>query len=86
MRKPVLLWVLAFVLTLASAVYQRLTGPTYPVSGRVSIADCEFAYRLARSHGGTSNQPVELKTGDPRVAGSLCGGGSAQTRIGRGSR
>lgn len=71
MRKTVLLWVLAFIITLASAVYQRLTGPTYPVSGRASFAGREFKYRLARSHGGNSNQPVELKTGDPEIAGDL---------------
>jgi hypothetical protein len=69
--KTVLLWALAFVLTLASAVYQRLTGPTYPVSGRVALAGREIAFKLTRSHGGKSNQPVEIKSGDPRISGEL---------------
>jgi hypothetical protein len=71
LRRTVLLWGLAFIITLASAVYQRFTGPTYPVSGRVSLAGKELKYRLARSHGGKSNQPVEIKTGDPQITGDI---------------
>ncbi|MBS1261427.1 MAG: hypothetical protein MAG453_00748 [Calditrichaeota bacterium] len=48
--RAVLLWLLAFVLTIAFAVFQRLTGPTYPVSGTVEIAGETIDYTLARSH------------------------------------
>jgi len=48
MRK-VLLWVLAITITLGSAVYQRLTGPTYPLRGQASFLGQEIKYRLPRS-------------------------------------
>ena len=49
--KKTLFWVLSFLITLGFAVFQRATGPTYPVKGsRVQVAGGElFAYRLPRS-------------------------------------
>ncbi|HEX04670.1 MAG TPA: hypothetical protein ENH10_05865, partial [Bacteroidetes bacterium] len=48
--KAILLWVLALVLTLTALVYQRLTGPTYPVSGEATVAGELIEYELLRSH------------------------------------
>jgi len=49
--KKTLLWLLSLLITLSFAVYQRKTGPTYPVKGsHVSIPGAElFSYRLPRS-------------------------------------
>jgi hypothetical protein len=49
--KKTLFWVLSLIVTLGFAVFQRATGPTYPVKGkRVQVAGGElFAYRLPRS-------------------------------------
>ncbi|MBP1659391.1 MAG: hypothetical protein H6P95_583 [Candidatus Aminicenantes bacterium] len=47
--KKGLFWFLAVVITLASAVYQRMTGPTYPLKGRVVVAGAEVKYELPRS-------------------------------------
>ncbi len=57
----VLLWVLAFVLTLAIAVYQRLTGPTHPVIGSETIKEKEISYRLLRSFTAFEKLPVKIK-------------------------
>jgi hypothetical protein len=65
------LWVLAAVITVASAVYQRTTGPTYPVSGKVDVRGTEISYELLRSHGGPGDQPVVLTVPDPTVGGTL---------------
>ncbi len=48
--KSVGLWLLALLLTLVTLVYQRLTGPTYPVSGEVTVAGETIPYELERSH------------------------------------
>src|SRR5512136_1538024 len=48
MRKG-LFWTLAAVITLSSAVYQRMTGPTYPLRGRAVVDGIEVKYRLPRS-------------------------------------
>lgn len=44
-----LLWTLAAVLTLASAFYQRMTGPSYDYRGRAFVDGHEIRYRLPRS-------------------------------------
>jgi hypothetical protein len=65
------LWGLAVVITLASAVYQRVTGPTYPVSGTVEFRGAEISYELQRSHGGPGDQPVTLNVPDKEIGGAL---------------
>jgi hypothetical protein len=48
MRKG-LFWFLAVVITLGSAVYQRMTGPTHPLRGQAVVDGSEIGYRLPRS-------------------------------------
>lgn len=71
MKKATLLWAVAIIVTLLFAFYQRLTGPTYPVFGKITLSGKEIAYRLERSHGGAGNCTVEIKTDDGNVAGTL---------------
>lgn len=52
MRRPAVLWILALVITVVSAVYQRMTGPTYPKRGKAELAGRGFRYRLPRSMAG----------------------------------
>lgn len=52
MNRPAALWLLAFLITAGSAVYQRMTGPTYPKRGKATLAGQELRYRLARSMAG----------------------------------
>ncbi|HSA95250.1 MAG TPA: hypothetical protein VLJ16_04315 [Acidobacteriota bacterium] len=47
--KKGLFWTLAAVVTLSSAVYQRMTGPTYPVKGKMFVAGTEVRFELHRS-------------------------------------
>lgn len=60
MRKAWVLWLAAFIVTLASAVHQRLTGPTYPKRGSTTIGGQKIDYRLIRSWGGESDAEVRL--------------------------
>jgi hypothetical protein len=69
--RSILLWTLAAFLTLTSAVYQRRTGPTYPVRGSVTLGGQEIRYRLVRSHGGPGDQPVVIKVPDTEVSGEV---------------
>lgn len=70
MKKSVILWVAAFLITAGSAVYQRLTGPTYPIHGMVSLAGKAIPYTLARSEE-QRDARVMIATGDPAVTGLL---------------
>jgi len=55
-----LFWFLAFVITLSSAVYQRMTGPTWPARGTVSVAGETVHYRLPRSFAGPGDAVVSI--------------------------
>lgn len=63
MKKNILLWILALILTVVLAIYQRLSGPTRPVRGKQIVAGAELKYKFFRSW--TSYQPLPV-----RVAGN----------------
>ncbi len=61
----------ALLLTLASAVWQRRSGPTYPVRGRVSLGGNTVDVKLTRTHGGPGDQPVRVAAPDAGVSGAV---------------
>lgn len=71
MRNSRLLWALAIVITLVSAAWQRMSGPTYPLRGRAELAGETLKYRLTRTHGGPGDQPVRIVVPDPAVEGEV---------------
>jgi hypothetical protein len=71
MKKNIFLWILALVITLASAYYQRVTGPTYPLAGKQTIANETIKYKLDRTHSGYSNQEVKVQVANKNVSGTL---------------
>jgi hypothetical protein len=71
MRRSLLFWTAAAAITLTSAAWQRRTGPTYPVSGEVTLGGQPVALLLARSHGGEGDQPVRIRVEDGTVAAEL---------------
>ncbi len=69
--KNIFLWILAFILMIASAVYQRATGPTYPVNGSQFVGSEEVHYKLPRSHDGTGDELVQVEVNDQTVSGVI---------------
>lgn len=69
--KSVLLWVVAIIMTLAAAVYQKMTGPTYPVSGNKTIGTTPVKYKLIRSFNTGSPAEVAIEAPDTSIHGSL---------------
>jgi hypothetical protein len=57
--------------TLASVVYQRLTGPTYPVRGTATVGGEAVRFRLPTSHVSDRDAPIALAIDDPSVGGVL---------------
>jgi hypothetical protein len=66
-----LLWALAIVLTLVSVVYQRMTGPTYPVRGHLVIGGDDISYRFDRTHETVADQVVRIEVPDAAVTGEM---------------
>jgi len=71
MKKSILLWLIAFILTVFTAIYQRMTGPTYPISGEEVIGSEVIKYKLDRTHGGEGDHPIEVIIKDKDISGQL---------------
>lgn len=69
--KTFLIWFFAFIFTAGVAVYQRMTGPTYPVSGKVSIDGKEIKYKLIRTYDGTDGALVMIEVPDTAVRAKI---------------
>ena len=70
-RHKIWLWVIAFAITAASAVYQRRTGPTYPLRGEMSVGGTEVTYSLLRTYTVGDSAPVTVQVPDTAVVGVL---------------
>ena len=66
-----LAWSLAVVLTLASAVYQRRTGPTHPVRGKAAIGSAEVRFKLPRSASNDRDCEISMAVPAPEVSGRV---------------
>jgi hypothetical protein len=71
MSRRTLLWCLAALLMLGSIVYQRLTGPTHPMRGSLSLAGVKVPYRLSRSGDTSRDERIALPDPGQGVTGSL---------------
>jgi len=71
MKKSILLWLIAFILTVFTGVYQRMTGPTYPVTGEVIINSEVVKYKLDRTHGGEGDHQIDIIVVDETIFGEL---------------
>lgn len=57
-KNSVFWWIFSFLFTIFIAYYQRTTGPTYPVRGKINISGQEFKYKLLTSN--NSDKPAEI--------------------------
>lgn len=71
MRTRTMQWIVAVVITLVSAIWQRRSGPTYPVRGTVELGGQPVAMKLLRTHSITSRQPVTVAVPDASVVGEV---------------
>lgn len=62
MLKTILIWFLAFIITAATAIYQRMTGPTYPISGKSKITQTDLAYKFLRSENVGTDLNIKVET------------------------
>ena len=69
--KKTILWITAIVLTLSISVYQRMTGPSKPVRGKVNINDRTIRYKLIRTEDSGTNAQIALLTNDETISGVI---------------
>jgi hypothetical protein len=61
-------WLLAVLITLASAFYQRMTGPTHPLRAKAVIAGSTLRFDLPRSGESTADEVIEIPVPAPAEA------------------
>ena len=69
--KKFLYWLLAIIITLTAAIYQRRTGPTYPKRITTEINDSVYNLKLTRSIGLEERSQVRLAISDTSVKAKL---------------
>ncbi|MCX6563306.1 MAG: hypothetical protein NTU60_06840 [Candidatus Aminicenantes bacterium] len=67
--KRFLLWFLAVFITLGAAVYQRLTGPTYPFRARATLDGQDITARLPRSAENVTDCEIKIRGLAPEIGG-----------------
>ncbi len=67
--KSILLWVLSFILMAGAAVYQRMTGPTYPDYGSVNLDGQTIDYKLLRTWEGQTDARIAIDVTDKNITG-----------------
>lgn len=70
-RKSIMLWVISFIVMASIAIYQRMTGPTYPVHGEITINSNVIDYDLPRSSSGSDDEVVKVKVPDKDISGVM---------------
>ncbi|HUK63772.1 MAG TPA: hypothetical protein VLV15_10565, partial [Dongiaceae bacterium] len=71
MNRSLLLWLIALVITVVAARYQRVTGPTYPMHGVTTLGGSTFRWTLERSHAGAGDHVVRIDVHSTEVQGTL---------------
>jgi hypothetical protein len=69
--KKIILWLLAFIITLVAAIYQRETGPTYPRRLKIPLNNTINELKLVRSLGLNEKPQVRLNINDSTIKARL---------------
>jgi len=65
------IWIVGLLITLAAAVYQRVTGPTYPFKTIIVLEGTSYDLELIRSGSINQDAEIELDVADAEVRASL---------------
>lgn len=69
--KKSLYWILAIIITLSAAYYQRKTGPTYPKSMDIAVNGTDYSVKLIRSIEIGSGTAVKLGIEDSTISATV---------------
>lgn len=71
LKTSVWLWIVATFITLVAAIYQRATGPSYPVRGHVHVGTVDVKFKLPRSADAAADAPITVAVLDKAIGGEL---------------
>jgi hypothetical protein len=67
--KNTLYWILALIITLSAAVFQRMTGPTRPQRGSIDLGGEIVSFKLERSHTTDTDYTISLEALNADIQG-----------------
>jgi hypothetical protein len=70
-RHKWVIWTLSCVLAFAMMIFQRLTGPTYPVSGKMVVGTETVGFKFYRSHAGPEDHRIQVRVQSPSISGEV---------------
>jgi hypothetical protein len=70
-KRSLWLWVIAIIFTIVLAVYQRMSGPTYPIRGTETLAGAKVSYKFYRSWTTGQELPVQVTSGADNISAQL---------------
>lgn len=71
MKRNIIFWIIAIVITILISYFQVITGPTYPVKGNTIFQGKQISYKFLRSHSTNSDCPVLIQVPDSTFKASL---------------
>ena len=69
--QTVLIWFFALLFTAGLAIFQRMTGPTYPIRGKIEINGETIKYKLLRTSDDPGDQKLMIKVADTSIKGEF---------------
>ena len=70
-KKIIWLWIFSIIFTLGVAVFQRMTGPTYPVMGKISLDGNVIKFKLPTSSDAEEGELIKVEVPDTSVKGEF---------------
>ncbi len=71
MLKKVLFWVLAFIITISAAIFQRKTGPTYELRTQFAYEGQNYQLEFLRSHEIGKPCIIDIEIPIPEIGGEI---------------
>jgi len=65
------IWLIGLIITLSAAVYQRVTGPTYPFKTTISLGNENYDLEFIRSGSTSEDAAIILEIPEPQVEATL---------------
>ena len=69
--KSSFLWILAILLTFSIAYYQRVTGPTKPVTGKIKMENKDIKFKLLRTETTGKDAEIKFLTENVNIGGTI---------------
>jgi hypothetical protein len=68
--KSILFWVFSFIFMACIAIYQRMTGPTHPVRGHITLSSEKVDFKLLTSSDAPGDQKIYIIAKDTSIKGN----------------